>query len=279
MNGGNINMFTAQTQWIVNNREIRNIVAVTNVGDIVDSWTDPAMSTQYNLALTATNLLESPVTTGLTDGIPYTMVMGNHDYEDHAKFNSIYGVSRFTGRSYYGGHYGTANDCNYILFSGAGLDFVLVGLSYAPSSAELTWAKSVLDMYPNRVGIVSSHGILNESQTIPAPWNADGSAIYNALKSTTNLRLMVCGHMSEASSSPSWHGEGQRTDLLANGKSVTSMLSDYQDRGDGGGGRLRILKFVPAENKVYVYTYSPYLNVWETDISSQFTVAVDLAMP
>jgi len=153
---------------------------VSNVGDIVDSWTDPAMSTQYNLALTATNLLENPVTTGLPDGIPYAMLMGNHDFEDHAKFNSVYGVSRFTGRGYYGGHYGTANDCSYILFSGGGRDFVLVAISYAPTAAELTWAKGVLDLYPNRVGIVSSHGILNESQTIPAPWNADGSAIYNA---------------------------------------------------------------------------------------------------
>jgi phosphodiesterase/alkaline phosphatase D-like protein/mono/diheme cytochrome c family protein len=281
MNGGNINMFTAQTQWIVNNRVSRNIVGVSNVGDIVDSWTDPAMSTQYNLALTATNLLENPVTTGLPDGIPYAMLMGNHDFEDHAKFNSVYGVSRFTGRGYYGGHYGTANDCSYILFSGGGRDFVLVAISYAPTAAELTWAKGVLDLYPNRVGIVSSHGILNESQTIPAPWNADGSAIYNALKSTTNLRLMVCGHMSAASSSPSWHGEGRRMDLLNNGKTVTSLLADYQDRGDGGGGRLRILQFVPATNKVRVRTYSPYNNVYETDSdsSSQFTLDVDLSMP
>jgi hypothetical protein len=279
-NGGLIGMFTAQTQWIVDNRVSRNIVGVANVGDICDSWDEPAVTTEYNRALTATDKLEDPVTTGLTDGIPYIMVMGNHDYENASKFNSVYGVSRFTGRSYYGGHYSTTNDNSYILFSGAGLDFVLVGLSYSVSSAELTWAKGVLDAYPSRVGIVTSHGILNESSSIPAPWNADGSAIYTALKLAPNLRLMVCGHMSESSSSPSWHGEGRRSDVY-NGVTVHSCLSDYQDRESGGNGKLRIYQFVPAENKVRVRTYSPYTGVWEadSDSSSQFTLAVDLAMP
>jgi predicted phage tail protein len=278
--GGLIGMFTAQTQWAVNNRAGRNIVAVANVGDICDSWGEPAVTTEYNRALTATNLLEDPATTGLPDGIPYIMVMGNHDYENAAKFNSVYGVSRFTGRSYYGGHYSTTNDNSYILFSGAGLDFVLIGLSYSVSSAELTWAKGVLDAYPNRIGIVTSHAILNESSSIPASWNGDGSAIYTALKLAPNLRLMVCGHMSESSSSPSWHGEGRRSDVY-NGVTVHSCLSDYQDRESGGNGKLRIYQFVPAENKVRVRTYSPYTNVWEADAdsSSQFTLTVNLAPP
>jgi hypothetical protein len=35
---------------------------------------------------------------------------------------------------------------------------------------------------------------------------------------------------------------------------------------------LRILRFVPAENKVYVQTYSPWLNQYETDANSEFTL-------
>jgi len=275
-NGGIIAMFQAQTQWIVNSHVDRNIVGVAHEGDITDKWN----ATEYDRALTATNTLENPVTTGLVDGIPYGMLMGNHDDDNIALYNQYYGVSRFSGRSYYGGHYGTANDHNYMLVSGAGLDFVVVSLSYAPSAAVLTWAKGVLDANPSRVGIVVSHSILNESATIPATWTTEGTSIYNALRGTANLRLMFCGHMSSSSSSPSWHGEGRRTDTYG-GYTIHSMLADYQDRGDGGGGRLRIVQFVPAENKVRVRTYSPYTNVWEADAdsSSQFTLDVDLSMP
>ena len=50
------------------------------------------------------------------------------------------------------------------------------------------------------------------------------------------------------------------------------MLADYQDRASGGEGWLRILRFVPADNKVYVQTYSPWLNRFETDADSEFTL-------
>jgi hypothetical protein len=274
--GGLIGMFTAQTQWIVNNRVDRNIVGVAHEGDITDKWN----ATEYDRSLTAMTKLEDPATTGLADGIPYGMLMGNHDDDNPALFNQYYGVSRFSGRSYYGGHYSTTNDHNYTLFSGAGRDFVVVSLSYAPSSAVLTWAKGVLEANPNRVGIVVSHSILNESETIPASWTSEGSTIYNALQGTANLRLMFCGHMSNSSSSPSWHGEGRRTDTYG-GYTIHSVLADYQDRESGGNGKLRILQFVPAENKVRVRTYSPYTNVWEADAdsSSQFTLDVDLSVP
>ena len=50
------------------------------------------------------------------------------------------------------------------------------------------------------------------------------------------------------------------------------MLADYQERASGGEGWLRILRFVPADNKVYVQTYSPWLNRFETDADSEFTL-------
>jgi len=275
--GGTIAMFQAQTQWVVDNRESRNIVAVANEGDICDSWNEPDVTTEYNRSLTAMTRLEDPVATGLPDGIPYCMIMGNHDYENAARFNDYYGVSRFSGRAYYGGHYGTTNEDSYILFSGAGRDFVLIGLSYGVAPAELAWAKSVLDAYPDRIGIVTSHAILDESQTVPAPWNGDGAAIYDALRTEPNLRLMACGHMSQSATSPSWHGEGRRADVYGS-FTIHSMLADYQDRENGGHGLMRILHFMPAENKVLVRTFSPYTGEWEADpdSSSQFTLDVDL---
>jgi hypothetical protein len=254
--GGTNAIFKAQTQWIVNSRVGRNIAAVAHLGDI----TDNDATVEYMRADTAMKTLENPATTGLADGIPYVMDIGNHD--GSSGFNQFFGVSRFSGRGYYGGHYGSSNDNSYILFSGAGLDFILLSLAYAPSSAVLTWAHGVLAANPGRLGIVVSHSIVNDGT--PAPWSSEGQAIYDALKDRPNLILMACGHLAQ---------EGRRTDVL-DGRPVTSMLSDYQWRANGGSGWLRILEFAPAANQVRVRTYSPWLNQWETDAdsSSQFTL-------
>jgi len=248
--------FLEQTLWIVANRVNRNIAAVAHLGDITNFGT----SEEYQAADWAMDVLEDPFTTGLADGIPYVMNIGNHDAS--AAFNQYFGVSRYSGRGYYGGHYGSDNDHSYILFSAAGLDFILVSLAYDPQLA-LTWAHDVLAAHPDRLAIVVSHSILDLG--LPsAPWTAPGSRIYEALKDLPNLILMVCGHVS---------GEGRRTDVYQ-GHPVTSMLSDYQSRDYGGNGLLRILEFAPAANQVRVRTYSPWLDQWEADAdsSSQFSL-------
>ena len=35
---------------------------------------------------------------------------------------------------------------------------------------------------------------------------------------------------------------------------------------------MRILRFVPGEDRVYVKTYSPWLNAFESDANSEFTL-------
>jgi len=256
-NGGSNAIFKAQTQWIVNNRVSRNIVAVAQLGDV----TDNNVTAEWMRADTAMKVIEDPVTTGLPSGIPYVMDIGNHD-GDGTLFNQYFGVSRFNGRSYYGGHYGSDNSNSYILFSGAGHDFVMVSLRYAPSSAVLAWAHGVLAAYPSRLGIVVSHSILNVGN--PATWTTQGQPIYDALKDVPNLILMVCGHM---------HGEGRRTDVYG-GHTLTSLLSDYQGYVNGGNGYLRYYEFAPAANQVRARTYSPWLSQYEVDAdsSSQFTL-------
>src|SRR5205085_6450845 len=104
-------------------------------------------------------------------------------------FNQYFGSARFTGRNYYGGHYGTNNDNHYHLFSASGMDFIVISLEYdtAPDAAVLTWADNLLTTYSNRRAIVASHYILNAGN--PATFGAQGQAIYNALRGHTNLFL------------------------------------------------------------------------------------------
>ena len=219
----------------------------------------------------------------LTDGIPYSICVGNHDQGTASGnpaapttfYNQYFGESRFTGRSYYGGHYGSNNDNHYELFSAGGIDFIHISLEFNNNSGGtnqallldvLNWADNLLKTYPNRRGIIASHWILEVGTN--APFGGPGAEIYNQLKDNPNLILMLCGHQ---------HGEGRRSDLLNSGGTLHTLLSDYQARTNGGNGFLRIMEFSPANNLVRIKTYSPSLNQFETDADSEFNIAVDLS--
>ena len=58
---------------------------------------------------------------------------------------------------------------------------------------------------------------------------------------------------------------------------MPQILSDYQDRANGGNGWLRYYTFKPSTNTVQATTYSPTLNAFETDANSSFTFPFDLA--
>jgi hypothetical protein len=73
---------------------------------------------------------------------------------------------------------------------------------------------------------------------------------------------MLCGHN---------HGEARRSDVY-NGFTVQTLLADYQDYSGGGNGFLRLLTFAPDYSQIRVTTYSPWLNQYESDYSSQFTL-------
>ncbi|MCP4259622.1 MAG: hypothetical protein GY774_19240, partial [Planctomycetes bacterium] len=120
-------IFEAQTQWIVDNKDALKIVYVAHGGDIVNM---PGSTDQWDNADIAMSLLEDPVTTGLSDGIPYGVVPGNHD-EPTTNYNNYFGVSRFQTRSYYGDGYPSgSNDNNYTLFSASGINFIVINLEY-----------------------------------------------------------------------------------------------------------------------------------------------------
>jgi len=274
MNGGSPDTFAAQTDWVVANRTARNIVFVTQLGDCVQSGDKGGDNTEWLFATNALYRLENPQTTFLEYGIPYGVAVGNHDQSPGADpvgsttfYNEFFGEAHFAGRDYYGGHHGANNDNHYELFSASGLDFIVVHLEFDPlaNPVVLNWADSLLKSYSDRHAIVVSHWIINAGN--PATFSAQGRAIYDALKTNVNFFLMLCGHVSPE--------EGQREDTF-NGRTVYSLMSDYQSRINGGNGWLRLLEFSPSNNVIRVRTYSPTLNQFETDADSQFDLPCDL---
>ena len=247
-------IFMNQTQWIVSHKDALNIVYVTGEGDITNN---EEQDIQWQHADAAYSLLEDPVTTHLPYGIPYTIPPGNHD-QPTTLFNQYFGVSRFTGRDYYGGHYSTTNNNHYVLFNASDMPFIAIGLDYNPSTAVLNWADDLLKTYSNRKAIVISHEILKTTGC----WDGAGQTIYDTLKDNSNLFLLLCGHN---------HGENKRIETY-NGNTVKILLADYQTYSNGGNGYLRIITFCPAKNQIKIKTYSPSLNRYETDANSQFNL-------
>ena len=101
-----------------------------------------------------------------------------------------------------------------------------------------------------------------------ASFGSQGAAIYNALKDNLNLFLMLSGHK---------HGEGKRVDVEPPNHTIHTLLADYQERSNGGDGWLRILEFSPLNDLIRVKTYSPTLDLYETDSDSQFELIYDMS--
>ncbi|MHC4443849.1 MAG: metallophosphoesterase [Planctomycetota bacterium] len=270
--GGDAQTFYDMTDWIVDNTSTLNVKYVAHMGDVVQSGDDDI--TEWQNAEDAMELLEDPVTTGLPEGIPFGLAVGNHDQTPHRDpdgtttyFNQFFGESRFSIRSYYGDNYGSNNDNHYDLFSGAsGLHFIIIYMEYDknPPSAVLDWADNLLSTYSDRRGIVVVHNLL----TSAGDFSNQGQDTYDALKGNDNLFLMLGGHHS---------AEVQRSDTYS-GNTVYSFITDYQDRDNGGDGWLRILEFSPADDEINVKTYSPTLDQYETDSNSQFTLDYDMSV-
>ena len=265
-------LFAAQTDWIVSKRIVSNIVYAIQLGDCVengDTLGGNPNAHEWEVASNAMRRLENPLTTCLPYGIPYGVCVGNHDQEPGGDptgtttfYNVTFGYNHFNGRPYYGGRYGSSNNDNhYQLFTAGGIDWIVISFEYdtVPDQAILDWANGLLQTYSSRRAIVASHYILNppdwnnqgnwSTLVNPAAFGPQGQGIYDALKRNANLHFTLSAHRA----SPR---EGRRIDYYA-GNKVHSLLSDYQADPSGGGGYLRWMRFSPANNKIYVRTFSP----------------------
>lgn len=264
-NDGQIETFNAQTQWIVDNQE--TIAYVPHVGDLVQNadWFED----EWMRASSAMQILE----TGASD-VPYGIAFGNHDLRNlygastsvtgDTFLNQYFGYDRFLSSPFYGGHFSFNNNNHYVLFEIEGLAFIGIHLEYDREyeGAFLSWANDLLQQYPDRRGIVSRHAMIDESGFFVS----NGDRVFEALADNPNLFLFLCGHID---------GEYIRVDQH-NGRSIFTVLSDYQGEPNGGDGWLRRLKFSPAGDLVSIRSYTPLYNLWDWE-DPLATGKVDLA--
>jgi hypothetical protein len=282
-------IYTAQTNWVVNNRTPLDIRYVSHYGDITNNADQVR---QWQNADASMRVLDDA-------GVIYGVCPGNHDVTPSGVAGSAYipenyrqyfGPQRFDGRPWYGGASPSGmSNCTY--FSAGGIDFLQIHLDVDTPIAELAWAQGVLDANKDRPAMITTHRYLQEAEAytggVPAVPNGRYPNIWYAaegfynpngiqsedfyqwfLRKNTNIFMVTCGH---------FHGEWRQQSPNVAGKPIQEVLADYQDDPNGGNGWLRIMRFDAAANTIDVDSYSPTLQAVRTSPKSDFTLSVNFA--
>jgi hypothetical protein len=260
--------YMGQTEWIKERTQPDNIKFVIHLGDIVQNQNK--REEEWKLADRAHQVLDGVV--------PYSMVPGNHDMgmvekritRDTSLFNKYFPPARFDKNAWYGGHFGDANDSNYCLFEAAGMKFLVLSLEMCPRDEVLDWASGVLNKHKDRRVIMATHCYMrpdgrdkNTSRAYGLV-GATGVELWDKfIRKHENIFMATSGHVL---------GVGLQTNANDAGLPVHETLVDYQGLANGGNGWLRIMRFVPSENKIYIKAYSPLLDETNEDPAHTFTL-------
>ena len=252
-------VFTQMTRWIVANVEELNIKFVLHVGDIVEEHYKPYQWVNANEAMS------------ILDGVvPYSLVVGNHDMaldatRDTTNFNNTFPYTRYESMPWYGGRLvddgytpGNTYDNSYHFFSAAGMDFLIMAMEMGPTDATLAWADGIVSRYPNHRVIITTHSYMASNDTRDStgehmaashsPSRSGEEVWQKFVKKHKNISFVFSGHHTNSDSH-----KGLLASAGNHGNTVYQQLN-----GDHFDGWLRILTFVPDEDKIYVKSYSPW---------------------
>jgi hypothetical protein len=273
------NIFTSLTTWIINNLSELNIKMVLHEGDVVNTGSN---TTQWSNAMTALNILSQ-------NNIPNLISIGNHDYNTISSrstttFNSnINFTNWYSPKSWFNGAaFETDKSENvYTKMTIGSKNYLFMTLEFGPRDETLAWARSVIEAHPDHIVFIVTHNYMYSDNTRVGDgdsWNPhsyistnvnDGEEMWENLASLyPNVLMVFSGHILN-------DGLGKLTSTGVEGNLVHQILANYQMNTSGGGGYLRYLTFKPSENKINIYTYSPYSSEFKTSSDNQFSYDYD----
>lgn len=238
--------------YLLTQRSAVNLQYLFHTGDIVDNSKDAHQWTNANEAYS------------MLDGaqLPYGVLAGNHDVghkdADYTEFSANFGADRYDSNPWYGASF-QDNRGHYDLVTAGGIDFIMLYLGWAPSDEGIAWLNEVLAQYPERTAVLNLH----EYMLTTGGLGAVPQRIHDEVVATNpNVAMVFSGH---------YHDAFTRIDEFDDNndgtpdRSVYQMLFDYQGLPEGGQSFLRLLHFNNATEQMSVRTYSPYLDVYDSD--------------
>lgn len=276
-------VFLRQTDWIALHARSHIILFVTHEGDITNNNTP----TQWLHARAALDRLVSA-------RVPFLLSTGNHDYGPkgnasvrETKLNDSFTTSDYTASTSHGVFEpGKVENSWHELHTPSG-PFLALGLEFSPRDEVLAWAAEVIAAHPDHKVIITTHAYLSSDGTrfdwqrkgeaqpanpLRYPIGAnDGEGIWRKLAAKfPNVLLVLCGHATGP-------GTGYLKSEGEHGNPVHQILANYQIgttpyRGNGGGGYLRLLRFLPDGKTLQIHTYSPLYDQWLDDPANRFDI-------
>ena len=259
--GGTLAMLEAQTKWIRSQADALKIGFVLHTGDI----TANNSGSEWALAQAQ---LQFPVA--------FALVPGDHDGLNGAVaqtsgFNASFPAATARNRPEFGGLFESNKlDNAYYYFSGGGLDWLVLAFEFMPRDDVLDWANRVVSAHPQRKVIVLTHAFLAEDDSVPTSAengrdNAPAEVWEKLLRRHANIAFVLSGHTEG-------DGVARRMDLGDYGNKVIQLAANFSAQLNGGNGYLRVLELDPAQDRLRVETYSPYLDASKADPHNLFDV-------
>ena len=257
-------IFEAHVRWISENLQRQRIAFVSHVGDIVDIDND----NEWKVARACMDRLHGKV--------PYGISVGNHDMTskgDSSLFQKYFPASRFQEFPWYGGCFAgssqgvqiSGNNANsYQLFSVEGMNFVFLHLECNAPDDVVEWANGILEKYADRRALITSHmGWGPEAKPkqveefITGPKGRMQWVKIHGARGNSPQQLWEKCYRKHKNLVAVFSGDQSRTQAIHaatpgdHGNLIHEVLQDY------GSGWLRLVRFVPSENRVEFITFDP----------------------
>lgn len=278
-------VYLRQTQWLAANKDRLNLCFVAHEGDIVHGNTHP----EWLLAKNAHDAL-------FKRGIPFSLLTGNHDLgpwgdtTDRTTLLNDYITDRhYRNSAAFGLFEKQRLENSWHRFKTPHGDKLIISLEFGPRGAVLEWAGKIASENASLDTIVVTHAFLYSDST-RYDWAAKGAAqswnphsyplgrdVNDAqqmwdkfISRHAGIRLVLSGHVLN-------NGTGHLVTPGKSGRPVHQILANYQggvtpDRGFGGGGFMRLMRFKADRKTVEIKTYSPWYDRWITTPEHDFSV-------
>ena len=319
-NQGILDMMLA---WIVRRRAELNIRQVLFTGDLVYSNDrgdiDQIAGVRFFRSGRLNDLVGeeqwksfSRLMTRLDGNVPYVLCTGNHDYgirsaeNRKSSFSKYFPPARNTltyqqlvacAPNTFGDRTLETSAYEFTAPAPDGRKFLVITLAFAPTDADLAWAKKIADnpRFANHIGIVLTHSYMRangkriekEKYALSKAGGNPGEGIFQKLVyPAKNIRMVVCGHVCSPDRWEAAVGFSMAKNKI--GKSVAQMVFNTQAigggfSGNGGDGWLRLLEFMPDRKTIKARTFSPFfggststLNLaWKRDARNEFTFVIE----
>lgn len=220
--------------WILTNKESKNIQYVLGVGDITQSNTSSGetyIEEEWELAKEAIALLDG--------NIGYSLVRGNHDLSEdinasfgagsayHSSLLAMSSEKDSEGRPMAGFRDGGKMEDTYRKITAEGNKYIIFTLDYYPTEQCIDWLNEILSENSDYTAIITLHAFLYKDEAFHKPDDTYGGVTprelwERSLSLHRNVKLVLSGHVS--------------VDEIAvnqlsgkNGNTVTFLLTDGQD--------------------------------------------------